>query len=126
MRASVTRPTFEPSATTITRCACSTIARFVRASRSSWVVAPPDALMPSVPRIAVPTLIALKVFSASAPTASNDEERTRPPVMMTCRFGLDAISVAVVSEFVTIVSSERLLSSLATAAVVVPPLRAMA
>ena len=98
------------------------MALLVRASVSSCVVAPPAALIPSVPRIAVLTLIALKVFSAMTPTASKEFERTTPPVMITLRFGRDAISIAVVSAFVTMARSGRVASTLATSAAVVPPL----
>ena len=74
----------------------------------------------------MPTLIALKVFSARAPISSNECERITPPVMITFRFGREAISSAVVSELVTIVRSLRSAGPSTTSAVVVPPERATA
>ena len=74
-------PIFEPSATTTARWALTTMAWLVRASVSSCVVTPLSAVMPSAPRIAVPTLTALNVLSARAPTSSSDCGRRNPPVI---------------------------------------------
>src|SRR5262249_25152077 len=56
MRARQTRPTLEPSATTITRSAWRIIDALVFASMSSCVVRPVRALMPSTPTIATSML----------------------------------------------------------------------